>query len=201
MKFALTLMLCLALAMPSLASAQQFFDFDGQATLPTAVGGPLTMVGVVLDGSPATSTPIPLEFANFEYTIVLSGATLFSDGPTQTYSGGTLTIYEDNGTAADFGTAATFSDGTAILSGSLNALSRSVLIGTIGTVLGSVDWTGGSRIGDIALADRLNWPLLSGTNGGGAMAGYDEQWDGKVEPREPIVATEVPSWGELKSVW
>lgn len=188
--------LVLALAAP--AQAQQLFDFNGQADLPAGVNGVLTMHSVVFDAAPAT-TPIPLDFANFEYTLVITDLTLDVDGPTQQYSGGSIALYEDNGTAADYNNPATFIDGTAILTGIIPNLSRSVLLGAIGTVSGTVDWTGGTRLNELAPPDQLNWSILSGTNLNNALPGYDDAWDGKVEPQEPVVGNERSTMGILKA--
>ena len=73
------------------------------------------------------------------------------------------------------------------------------MIGTIGTVSGTVDWTGGTRLNEIAPADQSGWAILSGTNGNNALPGYDDAWDGKVEPESPVVANERTSLGTLKS--
>ena len=186
---------------PTASSAQQLFDFDGQANLPTSVGGTLSMVAVVLDGSPALETPLPLDFANFEYTIVVDGVILDSEsGGDQFYSGGTITLYEDDATPADYANPATFSDGTALLSGSFTVLNRTTLLSLV-QANGSVDWTGGSRIGDLAPADRTDWGFFVSVSAAEAMAGYDENWDGKVAPREPVVSTELQSFGGLKAAW
>jgi hypothetical protein len=191
----------IALGMLTIAapgSAQQLFDFNGQADVPAAIGGTLNMYSVVFDAPPATA-PLPLDFSNFEYTIVITGLVLDDIAiETRSYVGGTIALYEDNVTTADYTSPTTFSDGTAILSGVIPTLASSLLIGTIGTVSGSVDWTGGSRLGELAPADRLNWAILSGTNTNNALPGFDEVWDGKVEPQEPVIPTETNSWGRLK---
>ena len=129
------------LVLPATGQAQQLFDFDGQANVPANVGETLSMVAVVLDGAPAISTPLPLDFANFEYTLVIDGLVLDSvAGNDQFYSGGTISLYEDASTAASFGDDASFADGTALLVGTFNVLSRSPLL-SLATISGSVDWT------------------------------------------------------------
>jgi hypothetical protein len=197
MRIKLLVLGVLVLAIAAPVSAQQLFDFNGQADLPAGVGGTLSMYSVVFDAPPAT-TPLPLDFVNFEYTLVISGLTLDVDGASQQYSGGFIALYEDNGTAADFNNQATFTDGTAILTGSIPSLSRSVLIGAIGTVSGTVDWTGGTRLNEFAPADQVGWSILSGTNSNNALPGYDDAWDGKVEPESPVISTEQSTWGSLK---
>lgn len=196
----LAMTLALLVAMPTLALAQQLFDFLGQANVPTMVGQNLTLYSVVRDPAPAT-TPLPLDFVNFEYTLVITDLRLDVDGVPQLYSGGTLTLYEDAGTAADYTSPATFADGTAILVGTVNSVSRQMYTATLGSATGTVDWTGGTEIDAFAPADRVNWPLVVGISARSTdvLPGYDEAWDGKVEPREPVVPTQDRSWGELKS--
>ena len=116
--------------------------------------------------------------------------------------GGILVIYEDNGTAADYANPATFSDGTAILIGDITTLNRTMFSLTLGSAAGWVDWTGGTRLDDIAPADQLGWPFLTGISArdSNVEPGYTEQWDGKCEPEEPIVDTEDISWGSVKAM-
>lgn len=186
---------------PQTASAQQFFDFFGQAILPANVGETLTVRAVVLDGAPAVETPLPLDFANFQYTIVIEG-TVYDAlvGGAQLYSGGTIALYEDAATPAEYASPATFTDGTAILSGTVVSLSRSQILSLV-SVVGTVDWTGGSQIDLLAPPDRLDWGLFSGVDTATADPGYSETWDGKVEPRDPVVGLDDASWGNLKSGW
>lgn len=198
-RLTMTLLLAAAVALAAPATAQQLFDFNGQAMVPAAVGGDLGLYSIVYDAAPAT-TPIPLDFANYEYTIVVTGLTLDVDGaPTQEYSGGMIALYEDAGTAADFAAAGTFTDGTAILTGVVTDLNRTMFTATIGTALGHVDWTGGTRLLELAPADRLGWGFFSGINAGASQTepGFDENWDGKVEPQNPIANDEM-GFGQLK---
>ena len=189
------------LTAPTASSAQQLFDFDGQATIPTTVGETLSLVAEVLDGAPTIDTPLPLDFANFQYTLVIDGLTLDSvSGSTQYYSGGSITLYEDAGTVADTANPSTFSDGTAILSGTFDVLSRGSLLSLV-QVSGTVDWTGGTRLGDLAPADRLDWPFFATASTLDVDPGYDENWDGKVEPTEPVVSADEESFGAFKSQW
>jgi hypothetical protein len=187
------------------ASAQQLFDFLGQAVVPTTVGDVLSMDSILRDPAPGT-TPIPLDFANYEYTVVIAQLELMSGDGTvaspQNYADGALIIYEDNTTAADYSNPATFSDGTPILIGAITTMNRTMYTATLGSVSGWVDWVGGSRRDDIAPVDQLGWPLLSGISARAenVEAGYGEQWDGKCEPEEPIVDVDEMSWGSVKAL-
>ena len=199
-------LLALALVLIAVpASAQQLFDFLGQTVVPTTAGDVLSMESLVRDPSPGT-TPIPLDFANYEYTMVIAQLELLSGDGTvaspQNYADGTLILYQDNTTAADYSNPSTFSDGTPILIGAITTLNRTMYTATLGSVSGFVDWVGGTRLNDIAPVDQLGWPFLSGISARAenVEAGYDEQWDGKCEPEEPIVDVQEMSWGSVKAL-
>lgn len=202
MRFLLPLLLALTLVVAQPVAAQQLFDFNGQALIPAVVGGSITMYSIVQDGGVAIPTPLPLDFANYQYTIVVTNLVMTASGFTQTYAGGSIVLYEDNATAANYASPATFTDGTAILSGTFQNLSRTIFfpISGTGSANGLVDWTGGTRLGDIAPADQIGWAFVTGIGGGSAVvSGYNENWDGKVEPQEPIVETERVGFGDVKS--
>jgi hypothetical protein len=194
-------MLALALIVAPQAAAQQLFDFNGQALIPASVGGFLSMYSIVSDGGGAIPTPLPLDFANYQYTIVVTNLPLLVNGFTQSYAGGSIALYEDNGTAANYASPATFTDGTLLLSGTFQNLSRTIFFPVSGTgsASGLIDWTGGTRLGEIAPADQVGWAFVSGISGSNVQPGYNENWDGKVEPQEPIVGTEDQSLGRIKS--
>jgi hypothetical protein len=200
MRMRITLLALAALALAAPASAQQLFDYNGQADVPAVVGDVLTMHSVVFDPAPGV-TPIPLDFGSYEYTLVVTGLTLDSvSGIQSSYSGGVIAIYEDDATPADFADQGTFTDGAAILTGTFTALTRSMFTASLGSVDGFVNWTGGSRLNDIAPEDQDQWAFLSGVNVNFAEAGYDEEWDGKVEPSDIIVGSEIRSWGSVKAL-
>jgi opacity protein-like surface antigen len=187
---------------PLAAQAEQLFDFNGQAILPAGVGGSLSLYSIVTNNG-ILPTPIPIDEVTNQYTVVVTNLVLLMDGTPQQYANGAIAIYEDpiaGGTAADFSNASTFTDGTAILTGNVVSLAR-FLFGQTGTATGTVDWTGGSRIDDIHPDDRVGWRLNSGVSirASDVEPGYDEAWDGKVEPLEDIVASETRSWGNLKN--
>jgi hypothetical protein len=66
---------------PALAQVQLFY-FNGQALLPAGVGGNLTMYSIVVNGD-QVDTPIPLDFDNYQYTLVVTDLELVADGMTQ----------------------------------------------------------------------------------------------------------------------
>jgi hypothetical protein len=186
---------------PGVASSQQLFNFNGQALIPTVIGDDATAY-LPVDDSGTFEAPIPLDFANFEYTIVVTGMTLdVVSGAAQDYLPGTITLYEDDATPADYSNPATFMDGTAILSGSLYSFTRQLFTATLGSGQGDVDWTGGTRVGEIAPADQTGWSFLVSISRRETVVvpGYDENWDGKVEPLEPVVDTDESSVSEMKA--
>lgn len=191
--------LTLALAGP--AAATQLFDFNAQATMPAVVGDSAEVVGVISNGG--VDTPLPLDFGSYQYTIVISGLVLDATGSTDTFSGGSIAIYEDAGTAADYADPTTFADGTAILSGVVTEFQHAVLIGSIGSGSGLVDWTGGSRLDDLAPADRIGWPLLTSTNSSATYVepGYTMLWDGKVEPSQEVVGADETTLSGVKALF
>ena len=194
--------LLLVIALPILVQAQQLFDFNGQALVPDAPGGSLEMYSRIFDPYPAL-TPLPLDFENYEYTLVITDLVLVADGFEQVYENGYIAIVEDGGTVADYATPETFGDGEIILSGVITVLYRSMFTSTLGSAAGNVNWTGGTRLDLIAPADQLDWPLVAGIN---AMEiyvepGYDENWDGKVEPEDIIIETTRTTWSHVKSLY
>jgi hypothetical protein len=196
----------LTFLVPTASLAQQWFDYDGMALLPAAAGQTVTMYGLVRDGSPATETPIPLDFANYEYTLVISDLMWDTDAFPDLYSNGTITIYED-APGADFTAPGTFTDGQIVLSGIVNTLSiyhySDVGPMTNGSGTGTVDWTGGLNLNDIAPDDQTGWTFVTATNSRSDLVedGYSESWTGKVEPEIPIVDIEKISWDGLKAMF
>ncbi|RKZ12370.1 hypothetical protein DRQ32_03875 [bacterium] len=185
------------------AAAQQWFDFNGQALVPSVINDDLSAF-LLVNNDGVIATPIPLDFDNFEYTLVVEGLNLDADGGSgvgQSYSGGTITLYEDDQTAADFTSTPTFTDGTAILSGTFQSLNRRMLTSTLGNATGAVDWTGGTRLAEIAPEDQTDWTFVVSISNRSTVTepGYDENWNGKVEPVEPVVPNEDSSMSELKS--
>lgn len=197
----LTLALCL-IALASPAAAVQLFDFDAQAIVPTTIGDTAEMYGIIINGN-AVDTPLPLDFTNFEYTVVVTNLVLDSAGSSSVFSNGTVVVYEDNTTVADWTDTSTFTDGTAILSGTMASFQHTMFTSTLGSGQGLVDWTGGTRLNDLAPADQLAWPFLTSVSSAATQVepGYTEQWDGKVEPTEDVVANDSQSWSGIKALF
>jgi hypothetical protein len=204
----LALCVLLLIAVPQIAQAQtQAFDFLGQADLPASVGGSLSMYSVIQEGSAIIVPPIPLDFVNYDYTVVITGLVLDVDGILQQYSGGTVTIYEIANGAADYANLSTFTTGTAILVGDLTSMTRSDVTQSFPPFArsiimnGDLDWTGGTRVDDMAPADQIGWGLFATGNQDAANVepGFDEQWDGKIELDRLIVPAPDKSMGSFKA--
>ena len=191
---------CVAFAVP--ASAVQMFDFDAQTIMPTVAGSAATVYGRIVNGA-AVATPLPLDFANFEYTIVVTGLTRDTVGTVSMFSGGAVAIYQDAATPSAWATPSTFSDGTVVLSGVLATFQRTMLTSTLGSGAGIVDWTGGTMLDMLAPADQLDWPFLTSVSRAVTQVqpGYNERWDGKVEPRNDVVSEDPLSWSDLKATF
>jgi len=189
-------------AFAATASAVQMFDFDAQAIMPAGTGSAATVYGRIVNGA-AVATPLPLDFANYEYTIVVTGLIQDTMGATSLFSGGTVTIYQDAATAAVWAMPSSFSDGTVVLSGTLAAFQRTMLTTTLGSGAGTVDWTGGTMLNLLAFADQTGWPFLTAVSRAASQVqpGFSERWDGKVEPRGEVVSSEQQSWSELKAAF
>lgn len=182
-KLLLVLAIVGIVAAPGLATAQQLFDFNGQALVPAAIGDPVNGY-VRVDDAGVIPTPIPLDFDNFEYTIVVSAPLAAQSGGTQDYGPGTITLYEDAATPADYTNLPTFSDGTAILSGTFFDFSKTMFTSTLGSGAATVDWTGGTRLGEIDPVQQTGWVFVVSVSTRSTVLepGFDENWDGKVEP-------------------
>lgn len=178
------------------------FDFYGFASVPTIVGGTLTLRSVLTNNG-VVPTPILLDFAINQYTLVVTGTATSIGAVVSTYNPATIQMYQDpigGGTAADYLVPGTFTDGTLILSGSFDGnLIRNRFTATLGNFVGKVDFSGGTRLGD--LATPQDWPFAGGWSRSVANipAGYHENWDGKIDLA--AVAVDDNTWGGVKGLF
>lgn len=190
------------------------YDYESPDLDPStfgAVGDGYRGVGFV----PVLFAPLVSDQANNEYTYYFDGLIavnrqVFGSFVVIDYAGpGTLTIYEDakpGGTAADYGTnppsavsPATFTDGTAILVGSLTGF-RYIL--NLSTGSGSFESvftvTGGSQFANFPANQLQGWTFAGTTqNTLSVPPGYDHQVDGQTFLNEPVPARS-DTWGGLK---
>ena len=178
------------------------FDFNGYTIVPAAIGGTLTMRSVLTNNG-VVPTPLGLDFINYQYTVVVVGTLASTAGRNQYYSPATLEMWSDlkvGGTAANYATPATFTDGTLILAGVFDGnLTRITYLTTLGNFIGKVNFTSGSRLGDLVTPN--GWPFAGGWSRtiSGIPAGYQENWDGKID-LAPI-AVEPQKWGGVKELF
>jgi hypothetical protein len=177
------------------------FDFNGYAVVPTAVGGTLTMRSVLTNNG-VVPTPIPLDFTNFQYTLVVTGTLAGSSGIAQQYNPATIALYSDplGGTPANYGVPGTFTDGTLILAGVFDGnLIRNTFTPTLGNFVGKVNFNAGTRLGDLPTPN--GWPFGGGWSRtiSGIPAGYQENWDGKID--NVPVAVERQNWDGVKGMY
>jgi len=190
------------------------FDYEFPNPNPATFGEPGSGY-VGLGTVPVLFAPLVTNTQANEYTYVMQGFTPSSTVPVANfliinYTAGTITLYEDSkatGTAADFGSnppsavaPASFTDGTAILEGTLTNL-QFVLDTTNGTgsFEAAFNVTGGSQLGNFPLNQRTGWTFSGATgNALNIPPGYAHQCDGQTFLNAPSAAKRV-SWGKLKS--
>lgn len=183
------------------------FDFFGHAQVPATVGGALNTY-TTLTNNGVVPTPIPMDFTGEEHTLVIQGtlSAINHIGPIvqHEYSSVTVKIYTDVGplTQADFANQNTFEDATLILSGVVDGtLLRTKFPGTTGSLIGSVDWIGGTRLAELG-TNVTGWPIGGALNTGlgNIPQDYDEAWDGKSDEPEAVAVNES-TWGAIKNLF
>ena len=177
------------------------FDWYGFAIIPGSVGGPLTLRSVLTNNG-VIPTPIPTDFTTTEYTLV-ANSTLSLNAQPQQYTGGAASMYADSkasGTAANYADPSTFTDGTLILSGVFDGTLLRYNYVTFGNFTGKVNWTGGSRLGE--LSNTLMWPFWGGWSRrtSGIPSGYQESWDGACD-QPAALAVDPSTWGAVKELY
>jgi hypothetical protein len=178
------------------------FDFYGYAQVSDVIASSL-VVRTVLTNNGVVPTPILLDFTTKQYTLVLTGTLNGIVGIARNYNAATCAIYEDpigSGTAANYATPSTFTDGTLILSGNFDGfLVRNRFSATLGNFIGKVNFNAGTRLGD--LSTPLGWPCGGGWSRtvSGIPTGYQENWDGKIDLA--AVGVENKSWDGVKLLY
>jgi len=206
-----TALIVLALLSVSVSAFAQppNFDYLGYAKVPANIGGTLEMCSFMTNNG-VVPTPIPFNWVGEEHTVVITGTlsaiNVFGSVTQYEYNAVTVEIYSDVGptTAADYAIKSTFMDNPAvpILSGVCQAplLRTPNPFGTSGSISCFVDWTGGSRLGELG-ANTTGWGMggVMETSVGSIPAGYDELWDCKID--QALIAVEDRTWGEIKSLY
>lgn len=223
--FTVALIAVMASAVPVLGSAE--FVFYGNARYtpgpPDAVGSVVEAYGILTTVG-GLDFPIALDTDNFEYTVYLFDLTVASSGNNPpavrnvAHTGGQLYIYADaiaGGTAADYGSPGTFTDGELILSALVDEGFQASLFDFDGDDLysgfgsGSCDFTGGTQIDALVAANSWleDWGLYATIadpdSGPGVVvpAGFDRLFDLKITPPNDPTPRASSSWGKLKSLY
>lgn len=210
MRVLLLVFLAALLILPTAAmSLEQILPFGySYFALPEQVGTAMTVVGF-LEPPVGFDYPFTVDFATYEYTYYFEATVQsITPGPITTeilYAVTTFEIYEDAAMNGDYGVAPTsFRDGTLILSGTMSGLVR--LDYNFGfpepTSLGSIDWTAGSKLGELA-PYLSGWTFHAGVSTNamtGIPAGYQQNWSCKIVPPESV-PVEDSSWGKVKSLY
>jgi hypothetical protein len=183
------------------------FDYLGyMKTWPTTVGGAYLYVGYLTNNG-VIPTPIPMVWgAGVQHTIVIE-ALLQSHvaGPvtTDNFEQATIRIYTDVGPVTPYAFTTPnptgFDDQDLILSGTIDGFFRRIVMSSY-TYFGSVDWTGGSRLGELGV-NTQDWGLGGGgsTQSGSVPSGYNHVYDGLVQ--QPVVSVEDKTWGTIKDLY
>lgn len=178
------------------------FDFLGHVvSVPSQSGQTLTLYAVI-NNNGVVPTPIPFDFANAEHTLVLEATLSNSNGNRQQYTPASVRLYSDAGpaTAHDFANASTFTDGTLVLEGAFRGnLTRQRFSALLGSIGGSIDWTGGSRVGELG-DNASDWSFGGGTSQTlPRPGGYAETWDGLIQ--QGAVAVDQQTWSAVKDLF
>jgi hypothetical protein len=211
-----------ALGAPIIDWDPAFYYEPGATFSNSNIGSELKIVGTVSLFGP------PLDFLNAnmpgtEYTFYISG--LISQGTvtfgapgTQfyitTYNGGTIQIYEDATPDAVFDpfppnatVPSTFTDGTVILSGTMDDFytqTNDFTPNKTGNSEGHITWTGGTLIGHVGGANPCPALFTGGLtwnpNPNILIPGYLFRHDGKVDHECPV-PTQPGTWGRIKKLY
>jgi hypothetical protein len=189
------------------AQATPNFDFFGYVIqFPANPNDAFKFVSYI-DNNGVVPTPIPLTWgAGVEHTLVIEAQldNVSVAGPviTHNFKNATIRIYTDNGPAVPYAFTAPiptgFENGDLILSGTIAGFFRRHVFSTL-TYFGGIDWTGGSRLGELG-ANVFNYAIGGGGNDNATIpTGYDSVWDGKID--QPPVAVEETNWGAVKQLF
>jgi hypothetical protein len=226
-KFVISLgLVLLASSVWAQGSIVTLIDFSGQMyeedNTPGEVGFPPSDPGDVLAavGFAENLSPLlPWNFADAEYTIVVSG--LVSGGQMEPYpdwyqipyAGGTIVVVADafaggGFTAAEYGVdppnataPATFADGATYLVGSIENFTMTyyAVTGT-GDFNGDIVWTGGSELDEDVIGSAEGYVFSGTAQTIASPDGYDLEMVGHIA-FDPAIAAEEDSWSGVKNLY
>ncbi len=194
--------ICVAAQVAS-AQVSPRFDFLGFVpAVPVIAGEPIELLAVVQHND-NVRTPIPVAFMNTELTLVVRARLASNVGLAQAYSTATVEIYADVGPVshADYAKRATFHDGELLLSGVFEGpFRREPPAAHAGRFLGSVTWTGGTRLHELG-RNTSYWSFggaVSTTNVS-LPSGFSESWEGLIG--QMVVADDARTWSAVKALY
>lgn len=202
-------------ALPGAGSAVPFFDFYGYSYSdedPLVVGSTTTVP--VRFNTFQPEPVLPFDFASYEVTALIDGLQVVSIEPhgtirTLRFDGGEIRVFQDGAMDSQWSAGppndavpSTFHDGEMILIGYFSdcLLIYDTVMRT-GTVQGHVDFTGGSRWGE--LAQPGGWLFYGGITAnpqGDLPEGYAFAWDPQLLSPSPV-ATRRATWGAIKGLY
>ena len=214
------------LAMTTTAFGGSEFVFFGYAAYDpdTAAGGTADVYGI-LSTIGGLDYPIDLDMDSYQYTVCVEGMVVATSviAPSyllsETYTGGTLSIYADaivGGTAADYAAPTTFCDGELILMASVDDGFAANLFDFDGNSLfsgsgaGFVDFMAGTQLDALMAAEYYleDWgffatPLADENSGPGVTVpdGYTRVFDVKLTPPNDPTPRENNTWGQVKGLY
>lgn len=184
-----------------------------------AIGGELEVVGMLsmVQDNPPFSLPGVVDWTT-EYTVDVRDLILASPpgNSVKTYNGGVIELWADTppdapwtpttpvGSIPAYNTLlvpALMVDGTPLLTGVFTQFATLFFGGQTGSISATINWTGGSKLGDLqslGIANDWHW------NGwfniiAPVPPGFQRLYGGKLEHETPV-AVEPATWGEIKNL-
>ena len=227
----LVLILTMGLAASAFGQTRAFvLEFGNSWGNLSVPGSALDVVGRITKTTGSAAPIIYDTNTNTEYTFYMTGmaldAAVFNPGATDSFyygGGGTVGIYEHNpknsarppAASPPNGTVpSTFSDGTLILSGTVDNLlltrrkAATSSPDSVGEARGAVTFTGGTRLSDLRANCRAdNWifnvALSARWTTTFIPVGYNLYWSGELLKNTcpPPTGTESKTWGSIKGLY
>jgi len=185
----------------------------------TVIGGELDVVGMLslVQDNPPFPLPGIIDWST-EYTVAVQDLILASPpaNSVKTYTGGVIELWADTPPDAPWTPTTPVSsipaynslqvpalmlDGTPLLTGVFTQFATLFFGGQTGSISATINWTGGSRLGDLqtlGIASDWHWNGWFHTTAP-VPAGYLRLYGGKLEHETPV-AVEPATWGEIKNL-
>jgi len=185
----------------------------------TAIGGELEVVGMLSQVQDNPPFPLPgIVDWTTEYTVDVRDLILASPpgNAVKTYTGGVIELWADTPPDAPWTPTtpvssipaynalqvpARMTDGSPLLTGVFTQFATLFFGGQTGSISATIDWTGGSRLGDLqTLGIVSDWHWNGWFNMTAPVPdGYQRLYGGKLEHEMPV-AVEPATWGGIKNL-